>query len=240
MTEAKRIFVVADIKHKAVKTFVDQIPKLGKGFVRLGKDVRFFSYCDAISRISPFESKTLSKLLFKSKVDELLADQIKDYEPHIIYINFPRIFDADTVRYIRRAAPNAVLIGDDGDPWPKLQKNRIDTARELDILMATNDGEFLQDYRDAGVRSCVFLPNMCDPDTDHRYEVADRWKTDILWTGTARHGADSSDTLREELVLKLAQRRNCSLYGCLGYPKIGGINYLYAISGARIGAPASV
>ena len=28
---------------------------------------------------------------------------------------------------------------------------------------------------------------------------------------------------------------NCALYSCFGRPTIGGINYLYAISGARIG-----
>ena len=76
---------------------------------------------------------------------------------------------------------------------------------------------------------------MCDPDIDHRYEVSEEWKTNILWTGAAKHHADSSETLREELVEKLAQYDNCAIYGCCGQPKIGGINYLYAISGARIG-----
>jgi hypothetical protein len=79
------------------------------------------------------------------------------------------------------------------------------------------------------------MPNLCDPDIDHRYEVGQQWKTDILWTGSAKHHADSSEKLREELVAKLARQKNCNLYGCCGKPKVGGINYLYAISGARIG-----
>lgn len=29
--------------------------------------------------------------------------------------------------------------------------------------------------------------------------------------------------------------KGCALYGCLGRPKVEGMNYLYAISGARIG-----
>jgi len=115
----------------------------------------------------------------------------------------------------------------------------LDTAGELDILMATNDGQFLQDYRDAGVGLCVFMPNMCDPDIDHRYEVGPEWKTDILWTGNAKHHADTSETLREKLVTELAKRDNCTLYGCFGRPKIGGIDYLYAISGAKIGVNAN-
>ena len=236
MHKAKRIFIIADIKHKAIKTFVDKMFKLAKGFIRLGNDVRLFSYCNVLSQVSPLRSKTLSKLLFKSKVDELLVEQIKNYKPHIIYISFPKILDAITIKHMRRAVPNAIFIGEDGDPWPKLQKDsRIDTAKKLDILIATNDGQFLQDYRDAGVPNCVFVPNLCDPDTDHRYEISEKWKTDILWTGTAKHHADTSEVLREKLVIELAKRDNCTLYGCFGKPQIGGINYLYAISGAHIG-----
>jgi len=235
MKKPKRIFIVADIKYKPIKTFVDQIPKLAKGFIRLGNDVRLFSYCNALAEASPLKGKTFSALFFKSRVDKLLADQIKNYKPDIVYVSFARVLDADTVKQMRQAAPNAVFVGGDGDPWPKLQKNRIETAKELDILTATNDGTFLQDYRDAGVPLCVFMPNMCDPDVDHRYKVTDEWKTDILWTGKTKHHADSSETLREEIVNKLAQQKNCTLYGCCGRPKIGGINYLYAISGAHIG-----
>ncbi|MHC4539091.1 MAG: glycosyltransferase family protein [Planctomycetota bacterium] len=240
MPRPKRILVVADIKQKPVKTFVDQMPKLSKGFIRLGNDVRVFSYCGALSETSPFKGKTISKRFFKSRVDELLAGQIRNYKPDIVYINFPRALDTETICHIRGAGPNAVLIGDDGDPWPKLQQDRrIDTATELDILMATNDGEFLQDYRDAGVPRCVFMPNLCDPDNDHPHEVGPEWATDILWTGKAKHHADTTDVLREQLVNELLKRDNCALYGCFGKPQIGGINYLYAISGARIGAHAN-
>lgn len=235
MAEAKRIFLISDIKQKSIKTFVDQMPKLAKGFIRLGNDVRLFSYCSALSEASPVRGKTFSRLFYKSRVDNLLADQIKNYKPHIVYINFARVLDADTIKLMRQAAPNAVFVGVDGDPWPKLQKNRIETAKELDIVTATNDGKFLQDYRDAGVPRCVFMPNVCDPDTDHRYEVGPEWKTDILWTGKVKHHADTSDVFREELVTELAKRDNCTLYGCFGRPQIGGISYLYAISGARIG-----
>jgi glycosyltransferase involved in cell wall biosynthesis len=235
MAKAKRIFIVADIKYKPIKVFVDQIPKLAKGFVRLGHDVRLFSYCNVLEQMSPVRSRGLSALLFKTRADELLAAQIKSYEPHVIYINFPRSLDADSIRHIRKVAPNAVLVGDDGDPWPKLQRNRIETAKELDIVAATNAGEFLQDYRDAGVPNCVFLPNICDPDNDHRYEVHPKWNTDILWTGKVTHHASTSGAFREQLVTELAKRHNCAIYGCFTRPQIGGIDYLHAISGARIG-----
>ncbi len=235
MQKAKRIFIVADIKHKPIKMFLEPMPKLAKGFIRLGNDVRLFSYCSALSEVSPLNSKTFARLFFKSRVDNLLAEQVKNYEPDIVYVCFAGALDAKTILRLRETAPNAVFIGVDADPWPKLHHNKIEIAKKLDILTATNDGEFLQDYREAGVKLCVFMPNMCDPDVDHRYEVGPEWKTDILWTGAAKHHAGSGQTLREELVKRLAQRSNCTLYGCCGRPQIGGIDYLYAISGARIG-----
>ena len=235
MQKPKRIFIVADVGYNPVKMFLNAMRKLGKGFVRLGHDVEIFSYRNAIFNLSPIKSKTFSRLFFKSKVDELLAAQIKQYSPDIIWVGFPRILDADTVECMRQTAPSAIFIGGDGDPWPELTRKKVETAKKLDIVVATNDGEFLQTYRDAGVPLCAFIPNMCDPDIDHRYEVGPEWKTDILWTGKAQHHANSGETLREEIVSKLAQQRNCTLYGCFGRPKIGGINYLYAISGARIG-----
>lgn len=235
MTKPKRIYIIADIKYKPIKMFLEPMLKLAKGFIRLGNDVRLFSYCGALSEISPLQSKTFAKLFFKSRVDKLLADQVKNYEPDIIYVSFAGALDAETILHLREAAPSAVFIGSDFDPWPKLHPGKIEIAKKLDILTATNDGEFLQDYSKAGVRRCVFMPNMSDPDVEYRYDVDPGWETDILWTGTAKHRAGSGQTLREELVNRLAQRLNCTLYGCFGRPQIGGINYLYAISGARIG-----
>lgn len=235
MAKAKRIFIVADISSKPIKMFLNQMPKLAKGLIRLGHDTRIFSYCNALKQISPFKSKTLTSRFYKSKVDNLLADQIKNYKPDIVYVSFARVLDADTIEIMRQAAPDAVFIGGDGDPWPKLQPGRIETAKKLDILTATNDGQFLQDYKDAGVPLCVFMPNMCDPDIDNRYDVGPQWQTDILWTGTAKHHADISENFREKLVTELIERKNCSVYGCFGRPQIGGIDYLYAISGAKIG-----
>ncbi len=235
MKKPKKILIVTDLTYKPIKMFLNQMPKLSKGFIRLGHDARIFSYGDALRQLSSFKSRTLTKSLYKSKVDKLLVTQIENYKPDIIYLDFIRVLNAETVVLMRQAAPDAVFIASDGDPWPELHKERIEIAKKLDIITATNDGEFLQVYKNAGVPLCTFMPNLCDPDTDHRYEVEEKWKTDILWTGTTKHRLDPSESFREELVNKLAQRENCTVYGCLGRGKIAGINYLYAISGARIG-----
>ena len=138
---------------------------------------------------------------------------------------------------MRKASPNAVFIGIDGDLWPALRRERINIAKKLDIVIATNDGEGLRAYRDAGVPKCAFMPNMCDPDTDHRYNVEDKWKSDILWTGLIIHDPKRypGEQMRYEIISRLAQMPNCAVYGCCSKPGIGGIDYLYAISGAKIG-----
>ena len=66
-----KIFIVADVSNKSVKMFLNQMPKLAKGLIRLGHDARIFSYCDALRQISPFESKTLTSRFYKSRVDHL-------------------------------------------------------------------------------------------------------------------------------------------------------------------------
>jgi len=235
MNRPKRILFIYETDYKPAKIFQNQIHKLAKGFVRLGHDARVFNYVDALSMISPLRNKKLRSLLWKARVDELLAEQIRIYEPDIVHTSFPRFFDGATLACVRQAAPNAVLVGQDGDPWPKLQGNRIETAKGLDIVMATNDGEWLQDYRDAGVPVCSFIPNTCDPDIDRRYGVTDQWKSDILWIGKPGHRANKAERFREELVRKLAERPDCRIYGCCERPQIGGADVLYAISGARIG-----
>ncbi len=239
MHKAKRIFIVADISNKPIKMFIDQMPKLAKGLIRLGHDVRMFSYCNVLRQCSPIDSKTFASRFYKGRVDDMLASQVKEYCPDIVYVSFARVLDAQTVQRMRQAAPSAVFIGGDGDPWPQLQKNRVETAKKLDIVTATNDGQFLQVYRDAGVPQCVYMPNMCDPDIDHRYVVPPNRNAAILWTGKAGHSAASDRVLRGDLVERLAQRKDAALYGCFDRPKIAGRDYLYAISASRIGITAN-
>jgi glycosyltransferase involved in cell wall biosynthesis len=237
MDKVLKILILSDSNYKPVKMYLDQMPKLAKGFIRLGHDVRHLSYCSILSQLSPFKSRSLSSFFFKKKVDETLARFAKHYKPDIVYISFAKHLDRATLSLLRETAPLAVFVGGDGDPWPEREKGRIETARELDILMATNNGRFLDEYRRAGVKKCVFMPNMCDPDIDRRYDVEEKWRCDVLWTGAVQHtvGLADGDQTRQKVIDLLAQRPNVRIYGCMGRPKIEGLNYLYAISGAKIG-----
>ncbi|MHC4664674.1 MAG: glycosyltransferase family protein [Planctomycetota bacterium] len=240
MHKPKRILAISDTTHNPAKTFQDPTRKLAKGFIRLGHDVIVFCYLNALFQASPIKSKTFASRFFKSKVDELLVAHVRNYRPDIVFVCFPRVLDAASVLHMRRAAPDAVFVGIERDPWPKLKRNRIEVAKNLDILFATSDGEFLQAYKDAGVPSCVFMPNACDPDVEYRYKVSDKWKSDILFTGKIEHVHYPTEDIRPQIVGRLATMKNCAVYGCCGRPPIYGVDYFYAISGARVAVSINV
>ena len=230
-----KILIVADQGFKPIKMYIDQSHKLAKGLIRLGHDARVFNYSLVLRSLSNFKSKSLSAFFYKKKLDRTLAKLSKTYAPDIIYISFARNLNRDTVLALREVCPNAYFIGGDGDPWPSIQNERIETAKSLDALIATNNGSFLEEYKKAGVENCYFMPNMCDPDVDHRYDVDKRWESDVIWTGTLKHSSGKNDDIREQAIKAISDVSGIKLYGCLGNPQIGGLDYFHAISGAKIG-----
>ena len=237
MSKAKRIFFVTDVKDFTNKHLQHGHRKLIKGLIRLGHDAQEFSYRRAFLQAGPIMSRKFARRLCKSYVvDKLLVKQMKNYNPDIVYVGFANYLDAETVMLMRQAAPDAFFIGRDRDPWPELHRNRVQVAAGLDLIMTTYEGKWLNAYKDVGVRS-VFMPNACDPDIEYRYEVDSKWKSDILFTGQTRykHKRYPTEELRYQLLSRIAGMKNCALYGCFGRPKVEGVNYLYAISGARIG-----
>lgn len=240
MTQSKRVLVVADYDFKPGSQFLSLSRKLGKGLVRLGHDVETFSFGNALIQRSPLKSKDFARRFFKSRVDKLVREYTRSYAPHIIVINFPKNLDGTTALYLREAAPDAVMVGIDGDPWPHCRPNQLAVAPHLDHVVATNDGRFLNTYRDAGTSRCHFLPNCCDPDYEHPYSVSEKWQSDVLWTGKIGHHADVNDPIREAVINRLVGQPGVAIYGCLNRPNVKGIDYYYAISGAKIGVHINV
>jgi len=234
MSKAKRIFFIGDTKDFTPKLLLVGLRKQVKGFIRLGHDTQVFSYNEAMSNANPIRRMKITRRLCKLSVDKLLVGQIRNYKPDIIVVNFPKYADRYTVQMMREAAGNAVFVGLDVDLWPELHRSRVETAAELDMVFTTYGVNGQKALGEAGVR-CIFMPNMCDPDIEYRYEVSDRWKSDILFTGKLKHIHYPTEALREQLISRVAQMDNSAVYGCCGGSFIGGIQYLYAISGARIG-----
>ncbi len=234
MKKAKRIFVIADFKDESPKSIRMQQRMWIKGLLRLGHDVQRFSYRNIMMQCSPFPSKRLAQRFVKKSVDRLLIDQLKRYHPDIIFVLSMKYLDTETLRSVHDVAPGAVVVGRDEDPFPDKNPARLAIAQEIDIVITTSAGRFLQTYKDAGVPRCAFIPNVCDPDIQYRYDVEEKWKTDIIFTGKPEHTRLDRNNERYSLVQRLSQMPNSRVYGAFGIPRVEGIDYFRAISGAKI------
>ena len=244
MCKPKRIFIIADFKEESAKSIQMQQRMWIKGLLRLGHDVQHFSYRNIMMQCSPLPGKRIAQKLGKKKADCLLVEQVKQYHPDIVFVLSMKYLDAETVVAVRDVAGKAVFVGRDEDPFPEHNPARIRIAQQTDIVITTNAGRFLKTYKDAGVACCGFIPNMCDPDIQHRYEVEEKWETDIIFTGKAEHrrlgpqvGRDAD---RYSLLVKLSEMSNAKVYGCFGNPEVEGIELFCAISGAKIGLSINI
>ena len=235
MSRAKRVFIIGDFRDESAQSFTtSECRRWSKGLVRLGHDVQRFSYRNILLQLSPIGNKSLARWLIKKRVDKILVDQVRSYHPDLVLVFTLKNLDAETVAGIRAAAGSAVFVGRDIDPYPEDEPRRIAIAEKMDIMTATSAGRFLATYKQAGVARCAFLPDVCDPDIQYAYEVEDKWKTDIVFMGKAKHTRCHTDRARYNLVAKLAKMPNAKLYGCFGRPKVKGLDCFYAISGAAI------
>ncbi len=238
MQKSKRIFVIADFKDEAVRSIRAQPRMWVKGLIRLGHDVQRFSYRNILTQFNPFSGKHFRRFMprfVRKRADDILAQQIKKYDPDIVLILSMKYITTETVRVARDVAPNAIFIGRDEDPFPERNLARLAIAKEMDIVITTSAGRFLKTYKDAGVPRCAFIPNACDPDIQYLYKVQEKWKTDIIFTGRAEHTRLERNDERYNLIYKLSKMANARLYGCFGNPEVDGIDLFYAISAAKIG-----
>ena len=233
-SNAKRIFVIADFKDESPRSVHIQPRMWIKGLLRLGHDIQRFSYRNVMMQCSPFPSKSFARCFAKKKADVLLIEQIKRYHPDVLFILGMKYLDAETIRLARDVAPNAIFVGRDDDPFPEKNLSRVAIARETDVVVTTSSGLFLQTYKNSGVSRCAFIPNMCDPDIQQRYQVKDKWKTDIIFTGKIEHTKLQRNDERYNVVRRLNEMSNARIYGAFGIPRIEGMDYLHAISGAKI------
>ena len=236
----KRIYVISDFKDESPKSIRMQPRMWVKGLTRLGHDVQRFSYRNIMIQNSPLPSKRIARHFAKKKADEILVEQVKRYHPDIVFILGLKYINDKTVSAIRDVSQNVVLVSREEDPFPDKYPQRTAIAKQTDILISTSAGRFLQTYKDAGVKCCAFIPNMCDPDIQYRYNVQPEWKTDIIFTGKAKHTRLVRNDERFNLVQGLSRRPNTRIYGSFGTPRVEGIEYFYAISGAKIGLSINI
>jgi len=234
MSKAKRIFIIGNFKDESPQSVRIERRRWPKGFMRLGHDVQRFSYRNMMLQTSLLKSKYFAKRFAKKRTDKILLEQVKTYHPDIVLVLNMKHLDAETIKGMRRVAPDAVYIARDNEPFPDKHPYRIPIAKQMDIVVGSSPDEFLEMYRKAGVPLCTFIPNPCDPDIQRPYEVEEKWKSDIIFTGKLEHSGLDPDIDRNELLLRLSRMPGAKLYGCLGNPKIDGVETFYAISGAKI------
>lgn len=234
MQKPKRIYVVADFKDELPRSIHIQPRMWVKGLIRLGHDIQRFSYRNVMMQCSVFPSKSFARRFAKKKADAILVEQIRRYHPDILFIHGMKYLDIETAVAMREVAADAVFVGRDEDPYPEKNPARRAIAAKTNVVITTGGGGFLRTYKDAGVPRCAFIPNMCDPDIQHPYTVEDKWKSDIIFTGRPEHTRLERNNERYNLTSKLSQMSNSKTYGTFGAPRIEGMDYMHAISGAKV------
>ena len=240
MAKAKRIFVIADFKDESAKSVRMQPRMWVKGLIRLGHDVQRFSYRNMMLQYSFFGSKRIALNFARKKIEHILVEQLKRYNPDIVFILGLKYIDETTVLAMRNVAGKAVFVSRDDDPFPDKDLNRIAIAKQTDILIATSSGRFLKTYKDAGISLCAFIPNVCDPDIQRRWDVGQEWQADIIFTGKPEHTRLDRNDQRYDLIRRLGKMKGVKVYGAFGIPRVEGIDYFYAISGAKIGLSINI
>ena len=240
MEKAKRIFVIADFKDERPWSIFVDARRIVKGLIRLGHDVQRFSQRNIVMQCSPLPSKRLAKLFAKERANEILLQQLKYYYPDIVLALGMKYLDPEIILAMRQQAPNAIFVGRDADPFPEKFPVRIATGKVMDIVIMPSRGKWLETYKNAGVPRCAFIPFTCDPDIQYRYEIEDKWQTDIVFTGTAEHTRLERNDDRYNIVKRLSQMPNAKLYGCFGRPKTEGLDSFRALSNAKIGLSINI
>ncbi len=238
MKKVKRIFIIGNFKTDSPQGVRIERRRWPKGFIRLGHDALTFSYREVQNSYLP--GRLFSKKTAKRKTDKKMAEKIRSYHPHLIYIVSLKYLDPESIEIIHKSAPGVPIVGRDVDPFPEYNVKRTELAKSLDVLVTSFYGRFFDHYKKMGVKCCAFLPNPCDPDIQRPYEVSENWKTNIVYTGKLSHERIPCDKDREDLIIKLNNREDSKIYGCLGNKQVDGIETYYAITGAKIALSVNV
>lgn len=236
MTLPRRIFIIGDFKDDSPTSISIERRHWVKGFIRAGCDVQRFSYADVMRQFSFFGSKRIAQAFARRKTEAALLTQVKAYRPDIVMVLIMKDIAPECIDAMRELAPRATFIGRDVDWLPQMNPQRMAIAQKLDIVIATNAGPWLHEYKKIGVPRCAFIPCPCDPDIQHPYPVEPALQTDIIFTGKIVHGKNKSaaDPDREIILKKLLEMPNARVYGGDGKNKILGVDAFAAISNAKI------
>jgi spore maturation protein CgeB len=236
MKNSKRIFLISDFNLHDPSGIREERRRWIKGLIRQGHDVQIFSYRDVMHSSSLFHKKSLVKLFNKNKTDRLMIEMIKNYDPEVVFILTMKDLNQESINGIKEAAPNAVFVGRDVDWLPDRNKERIEIAKNMDILAVTNAGTWMEFYKSINVPLCAFIPCPCDPDLQRPYEKNTSSPPDIIFLGKHqyRDNIECVDKDRAAILSKLAKMKNARLFDAHGNRKVHGIQAFREISNSKI------
>lgn len=231
----KRIFLIGDFKDEKPQSVFMEERKLFKGLTRFGHDVEHFSYRNVMMQSTSFAKRWWARSRAKEKADDILIKKVQYYYPDIILASSPKFLNPSLIDRVRQAAPDAMLIARDVDPYPDHYPEKIEVGSLVDLVIMSSAGQFLQAYKDGGAKRCAFLPMSVDPDIQHRYAnpPADL-VSDITFTGTVKHGGLPREDERYEILHRLLDYPGAKLHGCFGQPRTQGLHCFMAFSAAKI------
>ncbi len=234
MTASMKILLIGDFRHGHPGTLWSNLRKFSKGFQRLGHDVLEFSYPNMLLQFSPFQSRKLALKLARKRTDQALAQLTRHYQPDIIILMVYKLLDHQTVEMLRAEAPHAVFLFRYSDALHCHDEQVMPIGRLCDWFIPSGAGEDLIKYQQAGLKRIAFLPNPCDPDTEHPAPVDSQWQSNLLFVGKLSHHLIGQDTMRPELIHQLVEKHNMTVWGCLSRPGLVGKEYFDAIRGAKM------
>ncbi len=240
-----KILIIGDFRRDIPQYMICHARMFSKGFLRCGHDVMEWSYREAILGKSWLNSKKWALKQGKAKADENLYEMVEHYQPDVVFMIEYRLLKEDVVLKLKDMLPKSVFMFWYGDPYFGETDWRVnDITRHCDWFLATSAGRVLEHYKeDNKVAKAAFLPQPCDPDIHYPHEVADRWKSDMLFTGKLQHGSlkmYEQDEDRPALIKYFIEHNNMAMYGDMGYPGVWGKDYLDAIAGTKIGLNINV
>lgn len=238
----KRIFFSADFKSEFPRSIFLEEKRFVKGLLRNGYDVHTFSYRNIMTQFNPFSGKHFRRFMpqrYRRHADEVMAREIRYYYPDVVFLTMKYI-TPQTIELARQAAPNAIFVGRDGDPFPETKPDRLELGKLMDVVIMPSAGKFLQTYKDAGVRKSAFIPFTTDSDLHLEYPVEPQWKTDMVFLGVAKHSKISHDPDRYEIARRMSEMPNAKVFACFDQPRTEGIDSYKAISSAKIGVSLNI
>jgi len=231
-----RIYLIEDFKGNSPRASLTLAHRLQKGLIRAGHDVFCFSYRDIQRQYSLFHYNSFVKIIGKKAALNILVSQIRNYQPDIIIFRAAvRKLDEKMIVQAKKAAPNATIVCLSASMYSEVHPNILSCAKHANFFISTGAGRNLERYKKAGIKKCAYMPYPCDPDLEHHYQVSNEWKSDLLFTGQLDRYLPGQDPMRNELIELLIRNKGLKTWGCFGNPKICGLDYLYAISGTKIG-----